>query len=83
MAGNLSAESASLYILSYYGGSSVLGYGGGWFYSWAGWSGSVGMVAGLVFLAGFVVAVVLSRQTSHPPTQGLKTTGVRQGAAKA
>ena len=55
------AQSASLYNLGYYAGSSVLGFVGGIFLHLAGWPGTVGMVLGLAALATALVAVVLPR----------------------
>ncbi|MFI7481009.1 MFS transporter [Kocuria sp. M1R5S2] len=53
------AQASSLYTLFYYGGSSVLGTAGGFFYTATGWTGAVGFVAGLVVLAVLLVVVVL------------------------
>ncbi|NLS08863.1 MFS transporter [Nesterenkonia sp. MY13] len=55
------SQSASLYNLGYYGGSSVFGYLGGTFLYMAGWPGTVAMVAALAVLATLLVAVVLPR----------------------
>lgn len=55
------AQSASLYNLGYYAGSSVLGFIGGIFLQLAGWPGTVGMVLGLAAVATVLVAVVLPR----------------------
>ncbi|GFZ92671.1 MFS transporter [Nesterenkonia alkaliphila] len=55
------SQSASLYNLGYYGGSSVFGYLGGSFLHWAGWSGTVGMVAALAVLATVLVIAVLPK----------------------
>lgn len=55
------AQSASLYNLGYYAGSSVFGFLGGTFLHLAGWPGTVGMVMGLAALATVLVAVVLPR----------------------
>lgn len=55
------AQSASLYNLGYYAGSSVLGFIGGIFLQLAGWPGTVGMVLGLAALATVLVAAVLPR----------------------
>lgn len=49
------AQASSLYLLAYYLGSSISGTGGGWIWSLYGWSGVVGMVTGLLVLAGFVI----------------------------
>ncbi|WP_150460277.1 MFS transporter [Nesterenkonia ebinurensis] len=55
------SQSASLYNLGYYGGSSVFGYLGGTFLYWAGWPGTVGMVAALAVAATLLVVMVLPR----------------------
>lgn len=55
------AQSASLYNLGSYAGSSVLGYLGGTFLQLGGWPGTVGMVAGLVAVATILAAAVLPR----------------------
>lgn len=51
-------HAASLYLLSYYAGSSVMGSAGGWFWSGAGWPGVAGF-AGTLLVAGLVVALLL------------------------
>ena len=55
------AQSASLYNLGYYAGSSVFGFLGGTFLHLAGWPGTVIMVVTLVGLATLLAAVVLPR----------------------
>lgn len=55
------AQSASLYNLGYYGGSSIFGYLGGTALNAAGWSGTVLMVLGLAGLATVLAAVVLPK----------------------
>lgn len=55
------AQSASLYNLGYYAGSSVFGFLGGTFLHLAGWPGTVGMVLGLAALATLLAVVVLPR----------------------
>ncbi|WP_238385065.1 MFS transporter [Nesterenkonia muleiensis] len=55
------SQSASLYNLGYYGGSSVFGYLGGSFLHLAGWPGTVGMVIVLTVLATVLVMAVLPR----------------------
>ena len=51
-AGRGKAQAASLYLFSYYTGSSLVGWAGGLAYGHAGWNGVVG-------LAGAVLAVAL------------------------
>ncbi|MDO5493522.1 MAG: MFS transporter [Nesterenkonia sp.] len=55
------AQSASLYNLGYYAGSSVFGFLGGTFLALAGWAGTVAMVLGLVVAATSLAALVLPR----------------------
>lgn len=45
------AQASALYLLCYYLGSSIGGSAGGLAYSYAGWSGLVAMIAGLMILA--------------------------------
>jgi len=54
------AQAASLYLLFYYLGSSVVGTLGGVFYQRAGWPGVAGLV-GLLTVAGLAVALMLAR----------------------
>ncbi len=55
------SQSASLYNLGYYGGSSVFGFLGGTFLHLAGWPGTVTMVLVLTALATVLVVTVLPR----------------------
>lgn len=55
------SQSASLYNLGYYAGSSVFGFLGGTFLHQAGWSGTVVMVLVLTALATALAALVLSK----------------------
>jgi YNFM family putative membrane transporter len=59
-------QAASLYLLAYYAGSSVLGALSGTAWTEAGWSGVVAMTGGLAVLAG-VVALVLVPTPSLVP----------------
>jgi YNFM family putative membrane transporter len=45
------AQAAALYLLFYYTGSSVVGWSGGYFWSYWGWPGVVGLVCGLMGFA--------------------------------
>ncbi|NDK30927.1 MFS transporter [Nesterenkonia haasae] len=58
------SQSASLYNVGYYGGSSLFGYVGGIFLAAAGWAGTVGMVIALTVLATVLVTAVLPRDSS-------------------
>jgi YNFM family putative membrane transporter len=49
------AQASSLYLLAYYLGSSISGTGGGLIWSSWGWHGVVGLVVGLLVLAGLVI----------------------------
>ena len=55
------AQSASLYNLGYYGGSSIFGFLGGTALHLAGWPGTVVMVLALAGLATVLAAVVLPK----------------------
>jgi len=48
------AQAASLYLLSYYVGSSLVGSSGGEFWSAFGWQGITGLVSGLLSLAALI-----------------------------
>jgi MFS transporter, YNFM family, putative membrane transport protein len=54
------AQAASIYLLFYYLGSSVVGTVGGVFYAHGGWFGVAGLVAALT-VAGVAVALMLAR----------------------
>ena len=54
------SHAASLYLLAYYLGSSLLGSAGGWFWTRSGWGGVVGFV-GLLLVAALAVAGRLAR----------------------
>jgi YNFM family putative membrane transporter len=56
MAEAAKGHAASLYMLVYYLGASLLGSAGGWFWTKAGWGGVVGFVAALLLAALLVVA---------------------------
>lgn len=53
-------HAASLYLLAYYAGSSLVGSAGGWVWSAAGWAGVVGFVLTLLALA-LAAALLLGR----------------------
>ncbi len=58
-------HASSLYLLNYYLGASVIGSGGGWFWSAQGWSGVAGFTSALLMLAlaaAIRVAFVVPRQ---------------------
>jgi YNFM family putative membrane transporter len=58
-------HAASLYLLAYYLGSSVVGSAGGWFWSSGGWSAVgafTGALLGLALLAAFRVAAMVPRR---------------------
>ena len=64
-AGPNKAQAASLYLLSYYAGSSLLGTAGGWFWIAGGWPAVAGFVAalfgGAILLAGLLAQVQRNR----------------------
>lgn len=71
-AGAAKAQASSMYLFSYYMGSSVAGASGGLFYAAHGWVGVAGFVAALV-LAGLLIALRLYRlpplvNVATPPT---------------
>jgi YNFM family putative membrane transporter len=47
----IKAQASSLYLLFYYTGSSLIGWFGGFFWTRFGWSGVIGLVAGLLVAA--------------------------------
>jgi YNFM family putative membrane transporter len=70
-AGAAKAQASSLYVCSYYIGSSVAGWGGGLFYAWQGWNG-VGAFVGALMLVALLVAWRLYRL---PPLPGPPSPG--------
>jgi len=60
MAKGAKGHAASLYLLAYYLGSSLLGSAGGWFWTRSGWGGVVGFVA-VLLIAALVVAGRLTK----------------------
>ncbi|GEP03142.1 MFS transporter [Methylobacterium oxalidis] len=60
MAQGSKGHAASLYLLAYYLGSSLMGSAGGWFWSAAGWPAVAGFNAGLLALA-LALALRLNR----------------------
>ncbi len=70
-AGSAKAQASSMYLFSYYMGSSLAGAGGGLFYAWHGWKGVALFVATLV-LAGLLIAWRLYRL---PPLPGPPSPG--------
>ncbi|WP_419729227.1 MFS transporter [Lichenicola sp.] len=54
-------HAASLYLLAYYLGSSIMGSVGGWFWSAAGWPGVAGFAA-VLLAAGLATALLLGRR---------------------
>jgi YNFM family putative membrane transporter len=70
-AGNAKAQASSMYLFSYYMGSSLAGASGGLFYAWHGWNGVALFVVALV-LAGLLIAWRLYRL---PPLPGPPSPG--------
>ncbi len=67
-AGPNKAQAASLYLLSYYAGSSLLGTAGGWFWIAGGWPAVAGFVAALFGCAVLLAGVLaLAQRPSHAP----------------
>ena len=65
------AQASSLYLLFYYVGSSVIGFVGGEFLRWNGWSGLVLLVSGALIVA-LLIGVILS-QTDRDKLSCLQT----------
>jgi MFS transporter, YNFM family, putative membrane transport protein len=65
------AQASSLYLLLYYGGSSIVGVVGGYFWSHFNWLGVILLVTLLLILAFFLVLFVSQRQAR---LQNLKST---------
>lgn len=70
--GAAKAQASSMYLFSYYMGSSVAGWSGGLFYAAHGWNG-VALFVGLLVLAGLLISLRLYRlpplpQLATPPT---------------
>jgi YNFM family putative membrane transporter len=63
MAHGAKSHAASLYLLAYYLGSSLLGSAGGWFWTRSGWGGVVGFVA-VLMTAALAVASRLAKLES-------------------
>ncbi|MDE2307158.1 MAG: MFS transporter [Xanthomonadaceae bacterium] len=70
-AGSAKAQASSLYLFTYYMGSSIAGAGGGLFYAADGWNG-LAMFVGALVLAGLLIAWRLSRL---PPLPGPPSPG--------
>jgi YNFM family putative membrane transporter len=68
-AGAAKAQGSSMYLFSYYMGSSIAGASGGLFYAAHGWNGVVGFV-GVLVLGGLLIAWRLYRL---PPLEGVPT----------
>lgn len=65
LAGQSRAQASSLYLFSYYMGSSISGTGGGLFYGVWGWNGVVILIA-ILLGAAFMTGARLSRLTQQP-----------------
>ena len=60
-AGGGRAQAASLYLFSYYTGSSLVGWSGGLAYVHAGWDGVVALSAAVLAVA-FALSILLARR---------------------
>ena len=69
LAGQGRAQSASLYNLFYYAGSSLLGWAGGIFFQAWGWGGLSAFVGVLLTAAAGVAAAVLTPDSGAPPAR--------------
>ncbi len=65
MAKGAKGHAASLYLLAYYLGSSLLGSAGGWFWTKDGWGGVVGFVAVLLIAALAVAGRLAKGERPH------------------
>jgi YNFM family putative membrane transporter len=65
MAQEAKGHAASLYLLAYYLGSSLLGSAGGWFWTKGGWGGVVGFVAVLLIAALSVASRLARLESAH------------------
>ncbi|WP_038860780.1 MFS transporter, partial [Pseudomonas sp. R62] len=61
-------QASSLYLFSYYAGSSIAGTAGGVFWHLGGWNG-IGLFIGALLLIALLVALKLAKL---PPLQGVK-----------
>ncbi|WP_434990528.1 MFS transporter [Xanthomonas melonis] len=61
------SHAASLYLLAYYAGSSVIGAMGGWFWQHGGWAGLVGMSLSLLGMALAAAHVLRKRADDTRP----------------
>ncbi|WP_020675197.1 MFS transporter [Geopsychrobacter electrodiphilus] len=64
LAGQARAQASSLYLFSYYMGSSISGTGGGFFYSAWGWTGVV-LLIGLLLIAALLAGLRLNLMTRN------------------
>ncbi|MGH8112476.1 MAG: MFS transporter, partial [Rhodanobacteraceae bacterium] len=78
-AGAGKAHAASVYLFSYYMGSSIAGAYGGVFYAAHGWDGVVGFVGTMVLL-GLAIALGLHRLPPLPQNTATPPTPMSQGA---
>jgi YNFM family putative membrane transporter len=66
LAGLSKGHAASLYLLFYYMGSSILGSAGGWFWQHGGWT-AIAMLTGGLALVGVVLAITSLRPQEKRP----------------
>ncbi len=67
------AQAASLYLLFYYTGSSLIGWSGGFFWAGFGWAGVIGLIVVLLGIAGW-----LASRTSVPSSSGTASSGIER-----
>lgn len=78
-AGTAKAHASSLYLFSYYMGSSIAGACGGLFYAAGGWNGVVWFVGGMALL-GLLIALGLYRLAPLPQNTPTPPTPMSRGA---
>ncbi len=71
VAGVSKAHAASLYLLFYYMGSSIVGSLGGWFWQHGGWPMVVALTGGLA-IAGLLLAIVPGRPGHRPKLKTIR-----------
>ncbi|WP_031338898.1 MFS transporter [Xanthomonas maliensis] len=69
LGGSHRSHAASLYLLAYYAGSSIVGAAGGWFWQHGGWAALIGLCLSLL-AAAFAAATILRRRADDSRPYG-------------